>query len=817
MSLVEMLGNKEKIQILKQRLPNSLDFLTRRETPAAKKINIIGHYDHETLIDKGGKLIMIFKIAGIDPSTQADIVLDTQKHRRNNLLKGFTSDYALYFWQIRNKQVTFPAGEFENSYARSVNAKYREIICKREMHVNQLYLAVITKPPEGIIYKGLNQFQQLSHKADKETKRKYLAKRRIELEQIKRKILHTLVSYKPEVLTTYKKNGLRFSRPLELISQILNGSPHAVLFETPDATRALMRNRLFFNRRSGTIEIRHADGGKKFAAVLSIKQYTPNTYAGMLDEISKLSVEYIITQSYRFYERHATKSKVRDQKKDMSQASDESSRHIDQLEQALDDAASGEVGFGAHHFSLVCFADSQAQLTDAIGHIVARFIDLDIICVREDVAAETEYWAQLPGNFSYIARKATISTKNMAALASMHNAAGGKLTGNHWGDAVTLFETLAGSPYYFNFHYKDVGNFLVYGATGSGKTVLIGFLILQSMKFGGKRLVFDKDRGLEIMVRAINGVYEIIKPGTPTGFNPCQLEDTADNRKFLSNLFARMLFPGGDPLLQSDADLIELAIEGMYRLDFSERQLCHIAPFFGAKQQNSIRHRWDEWHSNGKYAWLFDNKNDSLTFDVSVLGFDMGEILSDAMCKTPACMYLLYKCRQMMKGQRSMIFADEGFNLMNDEYFKHIINDETRTPRKKDRFLGLATQSAKDTVNSSISATINEAAACKIFFPNPSADYDTYVTHLGLSESEYDIVKRLSQDSHCFLLNYGRGKESVVLRANLEGMEDEIAVISATEKSVMLLDSLRAELGDEPSTWLPVFRQKVRQLKNADH
>ena len=28
--------------------------------------------------------------------------------------------------------------------------------------------------------------------------------------------------------------------------------------------------------------------------------------------------------------------------------------------------------------------------------------------------------------------------------------------------------------------------------------------------------------------------YETIKPGIPTGFNPCQLEDTPENRNFLS-------------------------------------------------------------------------------------------------------------------------------------------------------------------------------------------------------------------------------------------------------------------------------------------
>ena len=259
--------------------------------------------------------------------------------------------------------------------------------------------------------------------------------------------------------------------------------------------------------------------------------------------------------------------------------------------------------------------------------------------MRETVACEAGFWAQLTGNFAYICRPADISTRNMAALASLHNYPLGKIRGNHWGDAVTVFETLSGSPYYFNFHYKDVGNFLVFGAMGSGKTLLVGFLILQSMKFGGKRIIFDKDRGLEIAVRSMRGSYEIIKSGIRTGFNPCQLPDTAENRQFLISLFGKMLTVNGETLTEADLEIIVNAIDGMYRLDVASRQLCHLASFFGARKQGTLRARFDQWHGDGAHAWLFDNETDTLNLEADVLGFDLGSILDDANCKTPALMY----------------------------------------------------------------------------------------------------------------------------------------------------------------------------------
>ena len=46
-------------------------------------------------------------------------------------------------------------------------------------------------------------------------------------------------------------------------------------------------------------------------------------------------------------------------------------------------------------------------------------------------------------------------------------------------------------------------------------------------------MIFDKDRGLEILVRALGGEYFPLKNGVPTGFNPLQLPVTPSNVEFL--------------------------------------------------------------------------------------------------------------------------------------------------------------------------------------------------------------------------------------------------------------------------------------------
>jgi type IV secretion system protein VirB4 len=591
------------------------------EEKASKHINILSHYADDTLIDKSGKLIKIFKLSGLNFNTKGDQILNNYKIRRNNLFKSFSSDFACYTWQVRRKINQYPAGEFNNQFARAINDRYRKKIETEQMFHTELYLALITKQPEGFINKGFSLLNQLSLRFDKNAKQAYLAKRYRELNDVTHKVLNALSDYDCQLLTVYAKEQEKFSAPLSFLSQLINFDAFPIPLEIKDAAGILPRKRLFFNGRSGTIEIRSHNNDKKFAAILSIKAYSAKTYHGLLDAFGSLKSEYVITQSFRFYDRQVAKVRMRDHQSEMLQSKEESISQTEQIDEAYDDAASGEVGYGKHHLTFACYADTQEELNKQVGMIVSQFADLDIAAVREDIACECGFWAQLPGNFSYIARPADISTKNFAGFASFHNYPIGKIKGNHWGDAVTVFETVSGSAYYFNFHHKDVGNFLVFGAMGAGKTVLIGFLILQSMKFGGKRVIFDKDRGLEILVRALGGSYERLKPGVPTGFNPCQLDDTPENRKFLSVLFRRMLTVNGETFTENDSHVVEQVIDGMYRLDKAHRRFCHVAPFFGASKLGSLRIRFDAWHSDGREAWLFDNHEDSLNLDADVLGF----------------------------------------------------------------------------------------------------------------------------------------------------------------------------------------------------
>lgn len=164
-------------------------------------------------------------------------------------------------------------------------------------------------------------------------------------------------------------------------------------------------------------------------------------------------------------------------------------------------------------------------------------------------------------------------------------------------------------------------------------------------------------------------------------------------------------------------------------------------------------------------------------------------------------MYLFHRVEERLDGTPSIIVIDEGWKALDDEAFVAKIKDWEKTIRKRNGIVGFATQSAQDALESRIASAVIEQAATQIFMANPKARADDYVTGFGLSEHEYELVRTLPDNAHCFLIKHG--KDSVVVRLDLTGEKEILTILSGREKTVRLLDQIRKTAGDDPADWLP--------------
>jgi type IV secretion system protein VirB4 len=179
----------------------------------------------------------------------------------------------------------------------------------------------------------------------------------------------------------------------------------------------------------------------------------------------------------------------------------------------------------------------------------------------------------------------------------------------------------------------------------------------------------------------------------------------------------------------------------------------------------------------------------------------MTQILDDPTTRTPAMMYLFLRVEERLDGSPTIIVVDEGWKALDDAIFVQRIKDWEKTIRKRNGLVGFVTQSAEDALKSKISSAIVEQAATQIFMANPKGQAADYIGGFGLTPHEFDLVRSFPDKEHCFLIKHGR--DSVVARLSLAGEADLLTILSGRERTVRLLDEIRARTGDAPAAWMP--------------
>jgi type IV secretion system protein VirB4 len=775
-----------------------------REKPAGHHLPYARHVDDHTIATRDGMLMQVIHLRGLLFETADTEEINYRKTLRDAMLQAIgSSRFALNHHVVRRRVETDLSAEFPDPFSEQLDAAWRARLSAKQLYVNELFLTLIRRPLQGRVgiadrVRGL--LGRTVTSADDESIHEVR-----QLDAARNALLAQLGSYAPRLLGVYDTPQGACSEPLEFLSSLYNGETRPVLLPMQDAGDYLPYRRVSFGQ--DTIELAPAGATpRSFVGMVSIKDYPGQTAPGMLDELLRLPFELTVSQSFGFVDRQAALGRMNLAIRRMKSAEDEAVSLRAELSSAKDEVAAGRAGYGEHHMTVAVRGSTPAEVDNGVAEVQASLADLGIIAVREEIALEPAFWAQFPGNFKYIARRGLVSTGNFAGLASSHNFPLGRAQGNHWGDAVTLLETTAAGPYHFNFHQGDLGNFTVIGPSGSGKTVVLNFLLAQARKFRPRIIFFDKDRGAELFIRAIGGRYDLLRPGTASGLNPLQIDDNPGNRQFLIDWVA-MLVGGADI---DDVAKIKDAIDANFAQPIEHRRLRHLAELFRGGHRPHAADLWARlrpWWGDGERAWLFDNERDLTDLSAEAVGFDMTAILDDPTVRTPAMMYLFHRVEERLDGTAAIIVVDEGWKALDDEVFVRRIKDWEKTIRKRNGIVGFATQSAQDALESKIASAIIEQAATQIFMTNPKARAADYIEGFGLTPHEYELVRSLPDDAHCFLVKHGT--DSVVARLNLTGERDLLTILSGRERTVRLLDEIREASGDDPVDWIPQLLERA--------
>jgi type IV secretion system protein VirB4 len=782
----------------------TIDRHTRRFAPQ------IGHWTDSIFLNQDGSVGAMLHLGGFAADLAGARAI-VAAHLSNNQLARNVADPRIEWWDHfvrQDGQEMSILPEVPNWFGARFDAAYRSVQGDRRLFRNDLFVTIVMQPADGLrdslraLFGGGTR--ECAEPADIMVQ---------DFEAVLTRVEGGLARYGVRRLGVRVANDVVFSEIAEALHLIANGRFRPLGLTTGRLGRLIVPERIVFGHRDFQII---GEGEPNFGAILSFKDYPARTSPVMFASLRRVSFPVTITNAMRFRQKAEALSAINMRVKQMQSGNDAAKSQVLELTQDEDDVMSGRSVYVTHNFSVAVRAASLDELDRRVAVAQSLLSDAGVTSVRETDAIKPAFYGQIPGNRRWWTRAGPTKSINAVGMAAHHDAPRGTFHGR-WGAPVIMLRTIADTEYAFHFQVQgsaqipaeDLGNCLLIGPAGSGKTGLLGSVCLLALRNTRTRVVMvDKDYGLSVMVRAAGGSYLVLPSGSPSGLAPLLgLTGSDEDLAFLERFVRGLILSDGQGDLSAEEDhRLRRAVARQMEMPQPMRGLAGIAVMLGQRAKDGAAARLRRWCRGERLGWAFDNDRDELRMDTRMMGFDTTALLRDEVVCSPTLSYLFYRTRKLIDGQSIVLAVDEFWQTDRVPAFREENNDHLKTIRKNEGVVLLATQSARDALNSTNAHTFKQQIPTKIFFGDESASREDLMDGMGLSEAEYlAVTQQLPNLRHTFLVKRPGG--SVLCRFDLTGARDKIAVISARRATYELMNRLIARHGAEPEAWVPHFER----------
>ncbi len=421
----------------------------------------------------------------------------------------------------------------------------------------------------------------------------------------------------------------------------------------------------------------------------------------------------------------------------------------DQLGEALRELEVAGLPFGPHSLTVALRGRDRAAVERARPELLRIAAAADARFHRETYNGLNSWFALAPGNHARQLRGTFLSAAVAADLAPLWAVPEGQVRDSHLEDEhLAVFETPRRTPYYYAAHAGDIAHTLVVGATGSGKSFLLNFLLAQGRKYAPRVCILDLGGSYRHLTELVGGAYVELRPVAgemPCRLNPFRaLEATAENLQFLESFVRMLLEIEGKVCDAGERAELRSQIDALYQIEPEARTLSSLRGLLPA----SLRDPLTAWTDGGVWGSAFDHVDDTLTL-ADWQAFDLAGAADKPELARALLFYLLHRLGTAISDPQELsrwklLVVDEAWRFLADGRISAYLAEGLKTWRKCNAGVVLATQSPSDaTDNASLCRTVAESCLTKIFLANPEADPSEYVESFGLRPAEAEAVRGL--------------------------------------------------------------------------
>jgi type IV secretion/conjugal transfer VirB4 family ATPase len=736
-------------------------------------INLYGFWDEHAFLTKSGDLGAVLRIGGIDYESLDHAGRDYAIKRLEAAFRTLADKTRLYQILFKHNRPEIAHADYENPLVHAAveqRAAFLQSKADHQYTVEIFWVVMIdgSYAKSGLMH-ALSQLPRDPRRSVEQIKALLAGnqQRTLLYEQIERDRLllqQKIQSLSGQLSDLMQVELLGAERTFRLVRRLVNFRPSKI-------REARLRGPRFLDCQLCDSELEAHRGYLRldddYVRVLTLKEMPSTTHPLLLNGLLDVPANFHVVTEWHPVDNAAARKEINKRRRHyhnsktsfLSNLQDrqQNAGPRDELVDDSKEAAVAELGdaltalgmegksFGEFTLSVVIYDQDRVKVEHAIAEFQKLFTTHDGLLYEERYNLLNAFFATVPGNRQFNLRKQWALNSNYADLSFLFTVDSGETWNAHLErEYLAVLESAHGTPYYLNLHSGDVAHTLVLGATGSGKSFALNFLIESLQKYQPLTFIFDLGGSYETLTRGFGGTYLNVGLKNP-GFtiNPFSLEPTHENLNFLY-LFARVLIEanGRYALTPEDEKALFAAVERMYKLPLEIRTLSNFASILGP-----LGERLHRWTQAGQFGYLFDNAQDTLSFSrFQTFNFDGWSDYPDIL--EPLLFYVLQRASsEIERPENAATFKafviDEAWMFLKNRTIRDWITRAEKTWRKKNAAMILATQSVVELQASEMLHVVNESCPTKIFLANPNIDRKLYAEIFQFNDTQLELLESL--------------------------------------------------------------------------
>lgn len=730
-------------------------------------IGLYGFVDEHTFLTKSGDLGVVLRVPGVDAECLDHSERDHVARRFESAIRTFDERFRIYQYLLKRDNTAIPHRHYDNPIVEQAisnrvaflggkrDSLYTIDICFvllyegwHQASGSGAHLRALVNRPRAAVGEMLAADQTFTLLEDN-------------LARARELLGNKAASFVIQLQDTLGVELLDKAEAYRFFRRLLNFSPYKL------ESRIKYDLHLDYFVGDSTLECHrdHLRLDDYFVQALSLKEPPAQTFSNILHALQGIPANFIITSEWKRESNLAARKEIQSKRRHFhnskaSLANYMSDAPLNPQEVLIDDGAAGLVAdlggclreieingnyFGKFSLVIVLYDLDRAKLRRAVAECFKVFSTHDAVLIEERYNLLNAFLSIVPGNRAFNLRHMWLLNTNYADLSFLFSLHTGETHNSHLDqEYLAVLETESSTPYFLNLHYQDVAHTMILGATGSGKSFFLNFLVTHLQKYQPLTYIFDLGGSYESLTKLFDGSYSRVGIERRSfTINPFRLPPVRENLQFLFSFVKVLIESAGYAMSSADERDLYEQIGNLYEIDPAQRRLFTLANILNRRLAQHL-HKWIE---GGQYGALFDNVEDNLTFSTfQTFDFEGMEKYPDVL--EPFLFYILHRANASIYDAaletRFKIFVmDEAWRFLKKSTIRQYITEAVKTWRKRNAAMVLATQSSDDLERSEMLSVIVESCATKMFLANPGMDLAAYRETFHLNETEAGLIAGL--------------------------------------------------------------------------